>query len=38
MFERVNIVGCPDGLRDGVPDDWSTMVMSSLCNFTHLIT
>ena len=23
-FERVNVVGCPDGLRDGVPDDWSS--------------
>ena len=22
-FERVDTVSCPDGLRDGVPDDWS---------------
>jgi len=22
-FESVDVVSCPDGHRDGVPDDWS---------------
>jgi len=24
MFERVNVVGSPNGLRNGVPNDWSS--------------